>query len=59
MIQPTTYPCLVVHPTADAVGGGPCANSATYFAIDNRAKYGHVCRFCWRALGEQSLYKER
>lgn len=53
------YPCLVVHPVLpDTVGGGPCGNAASYFAIDNRAKLGHVCRLCWRALSadERALY---
>lgn len=58
---PTMYPCRVVHPSSKyEVGGGPCANSASYFAIDNRAKHGHVCRFCWRTFShdEQSLYSK-
>lgn len=53
------YPCLVVHPTfPSTVGGGPCRNAASYFAVDNRAKLGHVCRMCWRELppDERDLY---
>ena len=54
-----TYPCLVVHPSSPReVGGGPCANSASYFARDSRAAHGHVCRFCWRSFttNEKALY---
>lgn len=53
------YPCLTIHPLDERhVGGGPCAMRASYFAIDNRAKLGHVCRLCWRELPaeERALY---
>lgn len=55
----TRYPCRTVHPIDPTrVGSGPCAGTATYFAIDNRARLGHVCRLCWRELpeAEQALY---
>lgn len=55
MIRPI-YPCLVAHPQGMLV-----RLIASYFAIDNRATYGHVCRFCWRAMSsdEQKLYSDK
>lgn len=57
----TTYPCLTVHPVDHSVvGGGPCKMTASYVAKDNRARLGHLCRQCWRALpiDERDLYAE-
>lgn len=56
----TAYPCLAVHDVGRAVGGGPCAATATYFARDDRARLGHLCRQCWRALppADRDLYTE-
>ena len=57
----TYYPCLNVHDLGRSAGGGPCSSTAVYFARDNRARLGHLCRFCWRSLpaSEQDLYAER
>ena len=55
----TVYPCLVMHPNAGrSAAGGPCANNASYFAIDARAKHAHVCRPCWSVMRrvEHELY---
>jgi hypothetical protein len=61
MIDPPRYRCAVVHPIVDRiVGGGPCAGTASFYAKDNRARFAHVCRLCWRNLpaDEQALYTE-
>lgn len=62
MITPTSYPCRVTHVVdTTTVGGGPCQSTASYFAIDDRARYGHICRSCWLALSswDRSLYEAR
>lgn len=59
-VSKTIYPCLIVHDGGRAVGGGPCAMAATYFAKDNRARHAHLCRQCWRDLppSDRDLYAE-
>jgi hypothetical protein len=55
----TRYPCLTVHAIDPLVaGGGPCAMTASYFAQDNRASLGQLCRQCWikLSLAERDLY---
>lgn len=54
---PTAYPCLV---KLVATTGDPCSNTASYFAIDNRAPHAHICRWCWHQLSpsDRALYQE-
>jgi hypothetical protein len=56
----TFYPCLKIHDCDHAIGGGPCVLTASYFALDNRARLGHLCRQCWKSLptAERDLYVE-
>ncbi len=50
-MKPTHYPCMTMHDTVDLTpGGGPCAMTASLFAIDDRARLGHLCTQCWRKL---------
>lgn len=59
------FPCRVVLDVegdlSDEIQPQTCGEPSSFYATDERARYGHVCRACWERLDvdERAYYRER